>query len=1092
MLEFIEVYKNISLQEATSAAFVERWQKQAWLLLCMCGLNALNGTPTLPVSGRWTQAERAAAGSIASAVERRLATFVENDALTESAWQKDMKSRQVGYNGEEISTCHELTWDQVIPSLPPEQHGGSINSLDWVGERTREFLLDPTRLLKDPSEISLPKLPGKVHIKSEDRFAIASELVRRNICDWLPLSEVYEVKGQKILNGLFGVSKPTLLASGQPVLRLIMNLTGSNSTQEQLEGGCSTLPGITAWQSIVVDAGEHIKLFQSDMSSAFYLFKIPKVWQGHLAFNIVVPGSSIGRNPLLDFALVCNVIPMGWLNSVGIMQEISENLVKKGRVSCLGQVLKGTPLPAWMNDILKGAEDQERTWFHVYLDNFCAGERVMLEQQSTKGILCHEQVEQAWGDAGVISSAKKKVVAASRVTELGAEVDGHNGTLGVGNEKLLPLIQGTLWLVSQPYLNRKHVQIMAGRWVFVLQFRRPAMAILQQVWKFISGYEKVTEKMRRAVRTELLQLVLLSPLLHCNLSAPVEEKVIATDASERGCAISAATSLTSTGLDFLQATRKIEGFGSSEAIPILIVSLFNGIGGCFRCYDIVGVSPMGRIAVECDPGANKITQKRWPGTIIINDVKLVDRALVRSWSSKFPRIQEVHVWAGFPCTDLSAVKFNRANLKGSNSKLFWEIPRIEQLIQEEFGPEVVVKSAVENVASMDQDACKEISEERGSWPYHLDPVHAVPMKRPRFAWVSESLEGVFPDISFHSKRYWTEVVAMADYPNTEQWLEPEHEWAGERVGATFPTCMKAIVRQHPPPRPAGIEKCDNLTIQRWTEDSFRYPPYQYDWRYIISTPNTWRLLSAEEKELLLGYGYKHTEFAWPASRVKQSPQGFDDARHSYLGDSFSIYSFCIVAAAFVKRFLPGMSYKHVANRMGMSPGFRAHVRSIIPLMRGLAYGSDISSIPHCLGMEQFNRLLLRRTNHTGSDVRVISGALTNPKSFPRESVAASWWEWKDEFRKRWQSSSHINVLELEAVLLGIKHQIQRFKTVDKRIFQISDSYVCISVCSKGRSGSLQLNRVLRHISALLLTFGLQLVMAHVDSLDNPSDRGSRL
>ena len=95
---------------------------------------------------------------------------------------------------------------------------------------------------------------------------------------------------------------------------------------------------------------------------------------------------------------------------------------------------------------------------------------------------------------------------------------------------------------------------------------------------------------------------------------------------------------------------------------------------------------------------------------------------------------------------------------------------------------MVVKSAVENVASMDQDACKEISEERGSWPYHLDPVHAVPMKRLRFAWVSESLEGVFPDISFHSKRYWTEVVATADYPNTEQWLEPEHDWAGERVG----------------------------------------------------------------------------------------------------------------------------------------------------------------------------------------------------------------------------------------------------------------------------------------------------------------------
>ena len=60
-----------------------------------------------------------------------------------------------------------------------------------------------------------------------------------------------------------------------------------------------------------------------------------------------------------------------------------------------------------------------------------------------------------------------------------------------------------------------------------------------------------------------------------------------------------------------------------------------------------------------------------------------------------------------------------------------------------------------------------------------------------------------------------------------------------------------------------------------------------------------------------------------------------------------------------------------------------------------------------------------------------------------------------------------------------------------RIFQISDSYVSISVVSKGRSSSWRLQRVLNQIAAHLLAHGLQLIMAHVESTDNPTDKGSR-
>ena len=46
-----------------------------------------------------------------------------------------------------------------------------------------------------------------------------------------------------------------------------------------------------------------------------------------------------------------------------------------------------------------------------------------------------------------------------------------------------------------------------------------------------------------------------------------------------------------------------------QPAPILLVSLFNGIGGCFRAYDIAGLLPKGRIAVEINEDANRITAR---------------------------------------------------------------------------------------------------------------------------------------------------------------------------------------------------------------------------------------------------------------------------------------------------------------------------------------------------------------------------------------------------------------------------------------------------------------------------------------------------
>lgn len=228
-------------------------------------------------------------------------------------------------------------------------------------------------------------------------------------------------------------------------------------------------------------------------------------------------------------------------------------------------------------------------------------------------------------------------------------------------------------------------------------------------------------------------------------------------------------------------------------------------------------------------------------------------------------------------------------------------------------------------------------------------------------------------------------------------------------------------------------------------------------------------------------------------RKQNKPVEFSDCRHKLLGDSYSCFSFVVLAGACCRKFLMQLPYHYLAGRMGFAPGFCGHIRSMAPLQRKLCYGSDlISPVYFNKGMQMMNRLLLRRTNHTGSDIRVLSGEILNQKAFPRESVPAAWWTWTRGFTTRWHHKSHINVLELETVLLGIKFQIQRFKAHNCRIFQLTDSYVSLSVSTKGRTSSKQLTRVLNLISAHLLGHGLQLIMAHVDSRENPSDEGSRL
>ena len=753
-------------------------------------------------------------------------------------------------------------------------------------------------------------------------------------------------------------------------------------------------------------------------------------------------------------------------------------------------MIRGKPIPGFMVQSMREAGQTLKPWWHVYLDNFCVGQRVARENHEDieQGNILHSSAEAAWQRAGIISSKKKRVVEANEVEELGALVNGSGKTLGISGTRLFKLLLTTFYVIGEPLLSRKSLQILAGRWVHALQFRRAGMTTLEHVWQFISK-KKVGSKVSYQVRRELLQLCCLAPLLNTSLDASIAKVITASDASERAGAVGIARELRTEGIDFGRAM-KLAPQEPGNA-PILVISLFNGIGGCYRCYDIIGIQPAGMIAVECHGPANRIVSRRWPGAKLVKDVKLVDEEMVRGWALEFPEVLEVHLWAGFPCTDLSAVRAGRKGLQGPASGLFYEIPRITSLIKSKFGAHVVFKRTVENVASMDRDACTEISWELGTLPYMVDSADCSLMRRPRLCWTTETLEesvtGLAVTQESHWKRLWTEAPAVG----SAAWIEDGWSWPGENEGTLLPTAMKSIPRYAPPMKPAGLARCDKATRDRWQADSFRFPPYQYGASFVFHKDHKWRLVSASERELIMGYGFNHTQLAYSASEIKRDPIAYEDERASLLGDSFSIHSFSIVAAAMCRRWLPRVSFQHLCDRMGLAPGYRAPIRLKATISRSLQYGTlGLNWSPH-VDVESINRELLARVNHTGSDVRIASGQIMNPKAYPRQSVCASWFKWEHLFRRIWKTADHINTLEMRAILLALRYHITHLHACNMRVFHITDSYICMSIVGKGRTGSTKLRWTLKQISSLLLAFNLYLILGHVESSENPTDDATR-
>ena len=425
-----------------------------------------------------------------------------------------------------------------------------------------------------------------------------------------------------------------------PILRLIMDLRGTNQNFISLGGDLSTLPVLSQLFQLQLQPHEELVISSEDIRSMFYIIGLPMQWAKYLAFARPVPKQFNPPGVTGDCVLYSKVLPMGYINSVALAQHIHRAIV--------GQALRDT-----ISSNQEVRRDREfpkaQHYYGTYLDNFDE-----LSKRS-QGLLASghpslvELLQQEYSTLGVPRNEKKAVKNSVFAEMQGAWIDGVQGIAYAKPDKASKYLVSLLEVIRCGRANRKQVQMLTGGLVYLFSFRRPLMSCLNSVWEFIVAFEndQVTKPLPRKVIEELVASFFLCGVSYMNFRVEIDEVVTASDASEAGGGLCQSLHLTEQGARASGALVRGEISGEEAQSGLLVISCFDGIGALRVALDSLKAPVAGYIAIETDQAASRVLESSFPTCEFISDITCITLADVIVWAGKYPNCCGVLV-AGRP------------------------------------------------------------------------------------------------------------------------------------------------------------------------------------------------------------------------------------------------------------------------------------------------------------------------------------------------------------------------------------------------------------------------------------------------------------
>lgn len=1055
--------------------------KLSWLQALLLGLNSLYGAGGTATS---------CPSELQKRLVQRLLGFLDRfwdwqETVPFTSFSQLFKVKGVDYRGEEVKLARSFTWECISEALPKEV--GTLELASFCTGRCRFYIDEFENFLLPVEEQTIGRQP-RVLVDDEHWFAVCQGLLRSGICGVLPQRLLHHVQGKPLLNGLFAVSKNEYTASGIELCRLIMNLVPLNRLCRSLRGDVGTLPSIAGFSSFFLEEGEIAVMSSEDIKCFYYLFRIPQAWQRFMGFAKVVPPQLVPSEFVGEPCyLVALVLPMGFINSVGLAQHIHRNVVR-------WSLAKQNPNSGGERELRRDRPAPfHQDVFRVYLDNWDQIRKVDSNLvRDVEGLPSAEQLAlRQQYELLQLPRHPKKAVESSCVAEVqGALLGGRAGVAYAKPDKVLKYL-GLGWeLVRRGEASMKELQVVAGGFVYITMFRRALLCSLNAIWLQIESLKNFPPVVRlpltREVKLELLRFMALAPLAQMSFRLPMWKQVTASDASLTGGGLCCSSGLTAYGMAAQTASLRGEVQEPMEVVEVLTIGLFDGIGALRVAADVLQLPMAGHISVECNPHANRVLESAFPGSQHVEHVQDVSEAEVQRWSCEYSSVGVVLIGAGPPCQDVSKLNVDRkGSQRGVRSSLYKEVPRVKELVEKHF-PWAQVHLFLESVASMDVEDRAAMSQDLGLLPRRVDSSGVSLARRPRLYWFTWELCDE-PGLTAAEPvgMHWAQLQEILLVGEIEQKSFLQAGWsvpAGQRL-ATFTTSRPS---EKPGRRPAGLQSCDDASLKRWREDKHRYPPYQYKPEYCVHHPTLpCRPATVVEREAILGFPVDYTVQC--VKKQDQQKEWALDVRKSLLGNSWSVPVVCCLIKQLFERLgiVPRTSVQDLLNRL--VPGEGSRLQMVLqrpPLKRESALTFPEAGL---------TRRLAGLVSVKGEDLllQASSEQLVRHHRL-RTSIPGKLWKWRAVAGWSWSGSKeHINVLEMRAVLTSVKYWIVKQKLQGHKLLHLTDSLVVLHSLSRGRSSSRKLRRTIMRINAMLLTADLHPVWCYIHTSQNPADRPSR-
>ena len=1045
-------------------------------------------------------------------------------------WNEKLDSVRVSYQGDIIPKAQSLTLDQILPGLPPEGYGGVVQLSELCDGAVRDLLLHPEKCLLEGDELPVDVPRPKVHASEEEWGKIAGALYKRGLVR--PVEKVAKVEDQEVLNGAFGVPKPgKLLEDGRDVLRLIMDFRGVNSVMKIIEGDVRTLTGAPALQHVVMPKGSLLRISADDLVSAFYLFALPKAWSQLMAFDMPVPWKDLGFSREGSTRIGACVLPMGWSSAVGLMQHAHRRLALRSPLSGGAGLLPG--LEIRKDEVFPALEVDGGAAWSLYLDDMTILE--LLEEKAAKsveGLPAAEQLRlrEAYSHWGIPVSKEKALARAKKAEKLGAVLDGEKGLLRCSTKRSMDSLSLSASLMRREYPSKKAVQVYAGKEVHGLQFRRPLFSTLSEIWREIAK-EAPTCRMGSKVVSEILLLGCLQAMKFTDLKASLSEVVTASDACESGGGTVYANKLSSRGLTEVVAIEEKMDEVKEDYVDldgeqkILVFDYFAGIGGLSRSLQLAGIEVHTLVVIEQDADCRRLHRRRWPGCKLISDVKTLTKDQLRKMMLGVNGLTGVIAGGGSPCQGLSKLSVYREGLDDPRSSLFYSLAENLKWVQE-LAVELDIWSIRfgENVVGDDEEV-QEMSQRLNMEPIEVCASDLSWVRRPRLYWGSVEIDD-HPSFSREGGRL-AEKLRFDEIPEElGHILQEGWGWPGAELNPLLrlPTFTRAIRRKRAPPRPAGISRCSEKTLDKWKKDEMMFPPYTYSPEYLVREKDgeATRVVNAQEREALMGFrpGYTLALFK-KAPEDEREKYKQEVARMAAIGNSFHAVVMAVLLDLWLwskKVRTDALGARAICNKWRAELA-EAKMVALEPEEGKNEYQEQGETESEELALlaesrrwtpswvrpsgkaldeemvkkwgQQLVHHFLRRSEYRGSDVRLDLGIIYKPDVAPRTSIDPSRWSSSVADAYPYRVPDHINVLELRSILHALEWRARSSVSHSQRFLHLSDSQICLAVLTKGRSSSKKLNHLLRKICALCLTLNIYPLYAWIESRLNPADEPSR-